>query len=159
MVRPVIDLTQLCEHELIELNQKIVERLRYLRDVRAHHQMRELRPGDRVSFSPEPGRKVAGTILRLNRKSVSLVATDGVHWRVAPALLSRTESKDIEIEVTAPVKIQESQHSLPTLPLRLLPRTASLQSFADVPRNAPCPCGSGKKFKRCCLVKTAAGNR
>jgi preprotein translocase subunit SecA len=21
--------------------------------------------------------------------------------------------------------------------------------YADVPRNAPCPCGSGKKFKRC----------
>jgi preprotein translocase subunit SecA len=21
--------------------------------------------------------------------------------------------------------------------------------FGDVPRNAPCPCGSGKKFKRC----------
>jgi len=23
------------------------------------------------------------------------------------------------------------------------------EQFADVPRNAPCPCGSGKKFKRC----------
>lgn len=22
-----------------------------------------------------------------------------------------------------------------------------------VGRNAPCPCGSGKKYKRCCLVK------
>jgi preprotein translocase subunit SecA len=21
--------------------------------------------------------------------------------------------------------------------------------YGDVPRNAPCPCGSGKKFKRC----------
>jgi hypothetical protein len=21
------------------------------------------------------------------------------------------------------------------------------------PRNAPCPCGSGKKYKRCCMVK------
>lgn len=21
----------------------------------------------------------------------------------------------------------------------------------DVPRNKPCPCGSGKKYKRCCM--------
>ena len=27
--------------------------------------------------------------------------------------------------------------------------TAVDDAFADVPRNAPCPCGSGKKFKRC----------
>jgi preprotein translocase subunit SecA len=25
----------------------------------------------------------------------------------------------------------------------------STADFGDVPRNAPCPCGSGKKFKRC----------
>ena len=24
--------------------------------------------------------------------------------------------------------------------------------FRHVSRNDPCPCGSGKKFKRCCLV-------
>lgn len=24
--------------------------------------------------------------------------------------------------------------------------------YPDTPRNAPCPCGSGKKFKRCCGV-------
>ena len=27
--------------------------------------------------------------------------------------------------------------------------TTSDDEYADVPRNAPCPCGSGKKFKRC----------
>ncbi len=25
-----------------------------------------------------------------------------------------------------------------------------------VGRNAPCPCGSGKKYKHCCLAKSAA---
>ena len=25
--------------------------------------------------------------------------------------------------------------------------------FAGIQRNDPCPCGSGKKFKRCCLKK------
>ena len=27
-----------------------------------------------------------------------------------------------------------------------------------VPRNAPCPCGSGRKYKKCCLI-TSAGAR
>ena len=27
--------------------------------------------------------------------------------------------------------------------------------FRNVGRNDPCPCGSGKKFKRCCLGKAA----
>jgi hypothetical protein len=30
------------------------------------------------------------------------------------------------------------------------------QAAAQVPRNAPCPCGSGKKFKHCCGNKPAA---
>ena len=29
------------------------------------------------------------------------------------------------------------------------PRATVTTIYADVPRNAPCPCGSGKKFKRC----------
>ena len=29
-------------------------------------------------------------------------------------------------------------------------RDPSKKSPADVGRNDPCPCGSGKKFKRCC---------
>ena len=28
---------------------------------------------------------------------------------------------------------------------------------ADVNRNAPCPCGSGKKYKQCCLRKPGGG--
>lgn len=25
--------------------------------------------------------------------------------------------------------------------------------MAKIPRNAPCPCGSGKKYKKCCLLR------
>jgi len=27
--------------------------------------------------------------------------------------------------------------------------------MSDIGRNDPCPCGSGKKYKRCCLAKDA----
>lgn len=32
-------------------------------------------------------------------------------------------------------------------------------SFGPTRRNDPCPCGSGKKFKRCCLPATEPGFR
>lgn len=28
-----------------------------------------------------------------------------------------------------------------------------MESYCKVGRNEPCPCGSGKKFKRCCINK------
>lgn len=34
---------------------------------------------------------------------------------------------------------------------RLSPSRSNSRSFGHVSRNDPCPCGSGKKFKRCCL--------
>jgi hypothetical protein len=33
--------------------------------------------------------------------------------------------------------------------LKVLPGVNPALSCSEVPRNAPCPCGSGKKFKRC----------
>ncbi|NJM28786.1 MAG: DUF1186 domain-containing protein [Rhizobiales bacterium] len=33
----------------------------------------------------------------------------------------------------------------------------AVNEYRDVGRNAPCPCGSGKKFKKCCLPKVEAG--
>jgi uncharacterized protein YecA (UPF0149 family) len=32
-----------------------------------------------------------------------------------------------------------------------LPNVPSVNPFKGVGRNDPCPCGSGKKFKKCCL--------
>jgi hypothetical protein len=41
-----------------------------------------------------------------------------------------------------------------------IPQTRSnvpaVNPFKDVGRNDPCPCGSGRKFKKCCLDKTSA---
>ena len=40
----------------------------------------------------------------------------------------------------------------------LAPDQAVARQPAAVPRNAPCPCGSGRKYKKCCLI-TSAGAR
>ncbi|MCA1573951.1 MAG: hypothetical protein LC770_05310 [Acidobacteria bacterium] len=48
-----IDIDGLTEAELIDLNNRVVERLKFLNHMRAHAQMLEFRIGDRVSFQPE----------------------------------------------------------------------------------------------------------
>jgi hypothetical protein len=48
-----IDIDGLSEAELIDLNNRVVERLKFLRHMRAHSQMLEFSIGDRVSFQPE----------------------------------------------------------------------------------------------------------
>src|SRR3989442_5716844 len=35
------------------------------------------------------------------------------------------------------------------------PHVPAVNPFKGIGRNDPCPCGSGKKFKKCCLNKTA----
>jgi hypothetical protein len=88
-----IDLTKYTESELLDLNPRIIERLRFLRQGRCRESMAELNVGDRVSFLADYGREVVGTIIRLNRKSVTLVSTEGVQWRVAPTLVKRAEAE------------------------------------------------------------------
>ncbi|OGQ89236.1 MAG: hypothetical protein A2289_20685 [Deltaproteobacteria bacterium RIFOXYA12_FULL_58_15] len=85
-----IDLTRLTEDELIALNRQVVERLRFLRQTRSYQAMAAFNIGDTVSFTPEAGKIVVGTVVRLNQKTVTVVTKDGHNWRVAPSFLSRT---------------------------------------------------------------------
>ena len=87
-----IDLSGYTETELIELNHRVIEHLRILRQSRVSATMTEFWLGDRVSFQPECGHEVVGTIVRLNRKSVTIATAEGVQWRVAPVLLKKRES-------------------------------------------------------------------
>jgi hypothetical protein len=86
----VIDIDHLNEMQLIDLNHRIVTRLRVLRELRAHASMLEFHIGERVTFYPEGRPAVTGTITRYNKKTVTVV-TDCGHqrWNVAPQLLER----------------------------------------------------------------------
>lgn len=88
-----IDIDALSEADLIDLNHRIVERLRFLRQMRAHAQMLEFRIGDRVTFHPDGRLPVTGMLTRYNRKSVTVITDDGHRWNVAPGLLRRAEPK------------------------------------------------------------------
>jgi len=88
-MRVAIDIDTLTESELIDLNRKIIERLRLLQQMRAHRHMLEFKIGDRVTFQADGRGTVEGMLTRYNRKSVTVLTDDGHHWNVSPALLSR----------------------------------------------------------------------
>lgn len=82
-----INIDQLTEAELIDLNHRIVERLRFFQHARAHATMLQFRIGDRVVFEPDMRGEVHGVITRYNKKSVSVLTEDGQRWTVSPMLL------------------------------------------------------------------------
>jgi len=85
-----IDIDKLTEAELIDLNNRIVERLRFMNQMRAHGQMLNFKIGDRVSFQPEGRALVTGMLTRYNKKTVTVITDSGERWNVAPRLLRRT---------------------------------------------------------------------
>jgi flagellar biosynthesis/type III secretory pathway ATPase len=93
-----IDINSLTEAELVDLNNRIVERLRFLNQARAHAHMLEFKIGDRVSFQPEGRPVVIGMLTRYNKKTVTVVTDIGERWNVAPRFLRRAqEPRDAEL--------------------------------------------------------------
>lgn len=85
----MISLESLNKQELMDLQERVVERLRYLHQMEAKHKMTEFYFGDVVSFKDKDGKVVRGTVERFNQKSVSIKGFDGLGWRVSPQLLKK----------------------------------------------------------------------
>ena len=84
-----ININDLTESELVDLNNRIVERLRFLNQARAHTRMLDFRIGDRVSFQPQGRPMLVGVLTRYNKKTVTVITEGGERWNVAPGLLHR----------------------------------------------------------------------
>ena len=87
-----IDIDRLTEAELIDLNNRIVERLRFLHQMRSHAEMLEFAIGDRVEFQPEGHPLVAGMLIRYNKRTVTVITDTGQRWNVAPRFLRRASA-------------------------------------------------------------------
>ena len=88
-----IDIDKLTEAELIDLNHRIVERLRFIQQVHAHQSMLEFSIGDKVSFEPQGRPTIFGVITRYNKKTVSVLSDEGGRWNVSPHLLRKVKGK------------------------------------------------------------------
>lgn len=89
-----MDIDKLSQAELVDLNNRIVERLKLLAQMRTHSEMLEFSIGDRVTFTADRARPLSGILTRYNRKTVTVIADDGQRWNVSPGLLSKVETTE-----------------------------------------------------------------
>lgn len=82
----MIDIDQFSIEELYILNERIVERIKFLEHAQAHVSMMAFNIGARVSFETAEGRQI-GRLVKRNRKTVNVDTDDGRHWRIPPHLL------------------------------------------------------------------------
>jgi hypothetical protein len=106
-----INIDQMTEAELIDLNHRVVQRLRLISQVHAHKAMLEFRIGDRVTFKPENGNPVFGILTRYNKKSVTVITDDGHRWNVSPRFVRLAESNQV-------VETKEGAHSISVIPFK-----------------------------------------
>src|SRR5437879_10220619 len=119
-----IDIDKLTEAELIDLNNRVVERLRFLNQMRAHGEMLQFKIGDRVSFQPEGHPVVVGMLTRYNRKTVTVITDIGQRWYVVPRLLRQADSSNAA-EDLAPnvIQLRKKERSWRACPTERIPRS------------------------------------
>ena len=66
--------------------------------------------------------------------------------------LERFESTPMHTTMTTSTSDRGRGHRAAVVLRRTAPGAPAVNPFRDVGRNDPCPCGSGKKAKRCCLA-------
>ncbi len=86
-----IDIDRLTEAELVDLNHRVVARLKFLHQMRAHASMLDFSIGQKVSFQPDGHPVLNGIVTRYNRKTVTVVTENGQQWNVAPVFLRKAE--------------------------------------------------------------------
>ena len=93
-----VDIDHLTYDELVALNHRIVERLKFLETMHAHKAMMTFDVGARVSFASSRDGRLTGTLVKFNRKTVTVLTDDNRQWRVPPEMLSPI--KDVETGTT-----------------------------------------------------------
>lgn len=85
-----IDIDRLNEAQLWDLYARISERIRFFQHARAHRAMLKISLGARVIFEGH-GSMQFGTVIKYNRKTVSVLGDSGTRWTVSPSLLTVVE--------------------------------------------------------------------
>ena len=104
-----INIDELSEAELIDLNHRIVERLRFLSQMRAHSEMLDFKIGERITFHPEGYPQLFGILTRYNRKTMTVITDAGQQWNVAPRLLRRVDAREGN-QATNPKVVKLKKH-------------------------------------------------
>ena len=98
-----IEIDSLTEKELIELNHRVVERLKFLESMRAHAEMMEFSVGDKVCFHSSGRGTTVGILVKYNKKTVTVLTEDGQKWNVSPHLLEKVKGTEGMVNTSSKV--------------------------------------------------------
>ncbi len=77
------------EQDLLYLNRMVVERLNLLAQAKSTVQLAQFTEGDQVHFTTGDGITKYALVVRLNKKTASLLTDDGQNWKVSPQFLRK----------------------------------------------------------------------
>ncbi len=75
--------------ELLHMNRIVVERAKMLRQIETYNQMANFVIGDRVQFTDANHTIHTARVVKMNRKTISVVTSDNQQWNVSPGALRR----------------------------------------------------------------------
>ncbi|WP_108946591.1 hypothetical protein [Shewanella halifaxensis] len=94
----MFDLSKLTKRELLQLNSKVIERLKEVESQQTARNMDDFTIGDKVSFTPPGEEKVVGIVIKKNKKTISVLDELSYKWNIPPTYLTRLGSDNV-IEV------------------------------------------------------------
>ncbi len=83
-----IELDDLSYDELLDLNGRIIERLKILDATDALNAMMKFNVGAKVCFDSTKHGMQVGTLIKFNQKTVTVLTGNGRRWKVSPQILS-----------------------------------------------------------------------
>jgi len=76
-----------------------------------YHALAKFSLGDKVSFTNNGGETVAGIVVRVNKKTVSIHTDDHQHWNVSPHLLKKVGGSSKQERADNVIELFEGQKS------------------------------------------------
>ena len=83
----------LTEEELFYLNRLIVERLKLMSQAKSTFEMAKFNIGELVQFEDNDGNTITGRVIKLNKKTISILTENHQRWNVAPVFLKSVDTK------------------------------------------------------------------
>ncbi len=89
-----VNIDEMSYEELFELHERVVARLRYLGDMRVRASLDRYQAGDRIRFDDGRGRTIAGRVVRVNRKTLTVETPKGRWSGVPPFAVTQHIAED-----------------------------------------------------------------
>ena len=90
-MRKTVDLSQMSDDDLIRLNHEIIALLKARERLNSRRELMPFDLGENVTFKSPDGRRMRGTIVRVNQKSLTIATDHGV-WRLPPCFVSKAKA-------------------------------------------------------------------